>query len=129
VSSKGKLAASGAALVAALAATASPALAYQSYCESDPPVQVVTPAGHIVTINNWMAVETSNRHLLRQVVVYGTTEPYGPGHTLVTIHIRTPHGGQGRVHVTSRTARFQQDAIADGGWGQEIQLQMVLDSD
>ncbi|MEP7106062.1 MAG: hypothetical protein ABI838_09470 [Chloroflexota bacterium] len=125
---KHMLAATGVALVGTLAA-ASPGLAYQSFCESDPPVQVVTPAGHNVTINNWMLIETSNRHLLKQVVVYGTTEPYGPGHTLVTIHIHTPHGGQGKVHVTSRSTRFQQNANADGGWGEEIQLQMVLDSD
>ena len=128
MSSRGMVAATAAALVATLAG-ASPGLAYQSYCESDPPLQVVTPAGHRVTINNWMQIETSNRHLLKQVVVYGTTEPYGPGHTLVHIHIRTPHGGQGKVHVTSRTTRFQQNADADGTWGQEIELLMVLDSD
>jgi hypothetical protein len=82
-----------------------------------------------VTINNWMVVETSNRHLLKQVVAYGTTERYGPGQTLVTIHIHTPHGGQGRVHVSSRTTRFQQGAAADGGWGQEIQVQMILNTE
>jgi hypothetical protein len=129
MNAKTKLAASGAALTAALAVTASPALAYQVYCESDPPVQVVTPAGHNVTINNWMTVETTNRHLLKEMVVYGTTEPYGPGQTLVTIHIHTPHGGQGQVHVRSRSTRFEQGAVADGGWGQDIQVQMVLNSD
>lgn len=129
MNARSKLAASSAAVTAALAVTASPALAYQVFCESDPPVQVVTPAGHNVTINNWMTVETSDRHLLKQVVVYGTTEPYGPGQTLVTIHIHTPRGGQGQVHVRSRSSRFEQGAVGEGGWDQDIQVQMVLNSD
>jgi len=114
---------------AALGMSAAPAGAWSSFCEDDPPVQVVTPAGHNVTINNFVLYHVQDRHLMRHVQFYATAYPAGPGHTFVVIHMVTPKGGMGAVRVTSRTQRFQQETVASGGWGEETRLYMILDTD
>jgi hypothetical protein len=114
---------------AGLALGATPGLAWSSFCEDDPPVQVVTPAGHNVTVNNFLTYERQDRHLMRHATLYATASPAGPGHTLVVIHVLTPAGGHSGIHVDSTTDRFEATTFADGGWGTEIDLYMTLATD
>lgn len=114
---------------AALGVSASPAGAWSSFCEDDPPVQVVTPAGHNLTVNNWVYYSAQDRRLMRQSTFYGTTYPAGPGHTLVVVHMITPYGGAGSIQVTSRTERFGTQAATSGSWGRETELYLIVDSD
>jgi hypothetical protein len=109
-----------------LAVGATPGLAWSSFCEDDPPVQVVTPAGHNLTVNNYLIYERQDRRLMKHAQVYATASPAGPGHTLVVIHVLTPPGGHSGIHVNSKTDRFETSTFADGEWGDEIDLQMTL---
>ncbi len=109
-----------------LAVGATPGLAWSSFCEDDPPVQVVTPAGHNLTVNNYLIYERQDRRLMKHAQVYATASPAGPGHTLVVIHVLTPPGGHSSIHVNSKTDRFETSTFADGEWGDEIDLQMTL---
>lgn len=112
---------------ATVALAATPALAWNSWCDNEPPLQVVTPAGTHVTINNWISVPVQDRHLLKNMVVSGTTEPGAkPGTTLVHVHVLTPDGGSRNVHVTSSTSRFDQVSSADGDWNSEIVLDLTV---
>lgn len=112
---------------AALALAATPVLAWNSWCDEEPPVTVVTPAGHHVTINNWISVPVQNRHLLKHMVVTGETAA-GPatGTTTVHIRVRTPEGGSLYVHVKSSSVHYDQASTADGDWGSEIVLTLTL---
>jgi hypothetical protein len=114
---------------AGLAVGVAPGMAWSSFCEDDPPVQVVTPAGHNVTVNNFLIYERQDRRLMRHATLYATATPAGPGHTLVVIHVLTPEGGHSAIHVNSKTDRFQSRTFADGQWGTEIDLYLTLDTD
>ncbi|HEX6547465.1 MAG TPA: response regulator transcription factor [Candidatus Dormibacteraeota bacterium] len=119
-------------VAAALAASAAvagvtPTAAYNSWCEDEPPVTVVTPGGQHVTINNWISVPVQDRHLLRKVHVYGEAVPGAdPDTTLVTVHVITPRGGSNTVRITSSTQRFDQRDYEEGGWGSEIILKVTI---
>ncbi len=113
--------------VAALAAlAAAPAQAYNSWCDSEPPVTVVMPSGAHVTINNFLTYEVQDRHLLKEAVLYGTAVPAGGGKALVTIYVVTPQGGHSDIRVTSRTQRFQQEIHGSAAWGSMTTLQLIL---
>ena len=112
------------AFVTALAAT--PVLAYNSWCDDEPPVTVVMPSGAHVTINNFLSYEVQDRHLVKQAVLYGTAVAAGDGQALVTIYVKTPPGGHSAIHVTSRTQRFQQQTQNSAGWGSVTELQLLL---
>lgn len=110
-----------------LGLAATPALAWNSWCDNEPPVTVVTPAGHHVTVNNWISVPDQDRHLLQEMIVYGDTEPGAePGTTVIHIHVLTPEGGSRYVHVTSSTGRFEQVSTADGDWDSEIDIDLTV---
>jgi len=114
---------------AGLALGATPGMAWSSFCEDDPPVQVVTPAGHNVTVNNFLIYQRQDRHLMRHAALYATATPAGPGQTLVVIHVLTPAGGHGGIRVNSKSDRFETSTFADGEWGKEIDLYMTLATD
>ncbi len=112
---------------AVLALGATTALAWNSWCDDEPPVQVVTPAGHHLTINNWISVPVQDRHLLKHMVVTGDTEPgVEPGTTIVHVHVLTPNGGSPYLHVKSSTSRYQEVSTADGDWASEIDLDLTV---
>ncbi len=116
------LAGAGAALAGTL-----PVQAYNTWCEDEPPVTVITPAGHHVTINNFLAYEVQDRRLLRSIVVSGTAEPTGrPGETRVIVHVVTPRGGHAPLRVRSATVRFETEASGQIAWGSDLQLELTL---
>ena len=119
------LVAFGAAAIAALM-PASQGLAWVDWCESDPPVHVITPGGHRVEINNFLGTTIQNKRLLRHAVVYGYAERAGPGQSLVHIVIILPEGGDSHVHVRAETNRFGQTADTDLEWGEETELELTV---
>lgn len=119
------LVAAGAAGISAVAPVTQ-GLAWVDWCETDPPVHVITPAGHALEINNFLGTTKANSHLLKQAVVFGYAEPAGPGQSLVHVLVYLPHGGSAYVHVRSQTARFDQSSEADGSWGRLLELELYV---
>lgn len=110
-----------------LALGSTPAMAWNSWCDTDPPLTVVTPSGQHVTINNWISVPAEDRAMLRDMVVTGDTEPGDEaGTTIVHIHVSTPDGGARFVHVTSSAGRYQETTEAAGDWGSDIELDLTV---
>ena len=116
----GGLAAVAATMLSGLTASAS------YFCEDEPPVTIVTPAGHHVTVNNFLTTERAYAHLLKRVAVTGYAEPAGEGRSLLHIYVFLPKGGASHVHVTSRTQRFETQTERDGVWGEIIELEMTV---
>lgn len=115
---------------AAIGLAAQPALAWNSWCDDEPPVTVVTPNGHRVTINNWISVPIQDRRLLRSMAVSG--EAYAgeeTGTSVIVIHVHTPHGGSQYVRVTSSTMRYQEVSTAEGGWDTDVYLVLTVPVD
>lgn len=118
-----------AATMAALAGPL-PALAWVDWCDSEPPVTVVTPAGHRVTVNNFLSAPVQDRHLLKNAVVTGyATAGETSGKSVVHIWVWLPHGGAQYVKITSRTERFDQVAAGRGNWGELVELTLTLPID
>jgi hypothetical protein len=93
-----------------LMATSIAASANFVWCMSDPPVQVVTPGGHTVTVNNQVYLSASARHLMNTVTDTASAAADGRGGTLVTVHVFVP----GSAHVVSSVNRYAISAAKDG---------------
>lgn len=93
-----------------LMATSVAASANFAWCMSDPPVQVVTPGGHILTVNNQVYLSAAARHLMNNVTDTANAAADGRGGTLVTVHVFVP----GPAHVVSSVNRYGISAANDG---------------
>jgi hypothetical protein len=80
------------------------------WCVSDPPLQVVTPGGHNLTINNQVYLPPSALHLKNLIYDQASAEPDGQGGTLVTVHVYVPS----QAHVVSSENRFRLTTSGDG---------------
>jgi len=122
-----RLLAVAAAALGALA-LATPAAAMGFLCDDDPPITVETPAGNHLTINNYLVVSASERHLLKQAIFTGTTVHDPAGGTFVRIHVMLPGGSNAPVHITSVSQRYETFRSADTRWGAgaEIELHVPL---
>jgi len=82
-----------------------------AWCIFDPPIQVVTPGGTTITVNNTISLPASARSLQSQVwdEASATPSPIGNGNdgggTLITITVHLPAGVQ--AQVTSSVDQFQ----------------------
>ena len=120
----------GAAVAAAIAgAGARPALAWDDWCQDEPPVTVVTPAGHHVTINNYLAAPVQYRHDLQRATLTGTATTAGPGETLVTIRVHFPTHADSQVRVTSFSHVYQTSMTKDGNLYQDFVVKLTLPVD
>lgn len=81
-----------------------------AWCISDPPIQVVTPGGHYLTINNDVYLPPYAMHLKRSIhdAAFATLDPSGG--TLVTVYVFVPE----RAHVVSSANRWQVSDAGDG---------------
>jgi hypothetical protein len=95
------------------------------WCLSDPPIQVVTPGGHNLSINNMVYMSPVDRHIARQVTDSATTAPDGRGGTLIIVHVHIPQGAHG-ANVVSANYRYAVKA-SDGTTNGGITLTMTLD--
>jgi hypothetical protein len=93
-----------------LMATSVAASANVAWCMSDPPVQVVTPGGHSLTVNNQVYLSAAALHLMNDVTDTASAAADGRGGTLVTVHVFVP----GAAHVVSSIYRYGVSAARDG---------------
>jgi len=75
-------------------------------CLSDPPIQVVTPGGHNLSVNNMIYLSPVDRHIASQITGDAATSPDGKGGTLITVHIHVPQGAHG-ANVVSNNFRYR----------------------
>jgi len=94
-------------------AGAAPASAMVLWCESDPPIQVETPAGAILTVNNMIYVPRYEMHLATHFPASATAVSNGHGGTLITVHVQVAWGVS-LAHVVSSENRYQ---VAAPGYG------------
>ena len=76
------------------------------WCLSDPPIQVVTPGGHYLSVNNMIYLSPVDRHIARQITDDATVAPDGKGGTLITVHVHFPVGAHG-ASVESNNYRYR----------------------
>jgi hypothetical protein len=95
-----------------------------AWCVSDPPIPVVTPGGHNLTVNNMIYLSPVDRHIAQQITDDATTAPDGRGGTLITVHVYLPaaaHGG----HVVSNNFRYRvSDSDSAPGGGTVLTLRL-----
>jgi hypothetical protein len=71
------------------------------WCLSDPPIQVVTPGGHNLSVNNMIYLSPVDRHIASQITAGASTGADGKGGTLITVHVNIPSGAHGASVVSS----------------------------
>ncbi|MEO8744477.1 MAG: hypothetical protein ABI455_04250 [Candidatus Dormiibacterota bacterium] len=111
------------ALIAGLFAVAGPGTASANlmWCVFDPPVQVVTPGGHNLTVNNVLYLSAADRHNAHLVTDDASAAPDGHGGTLVTVHVHVPSAVHGAFTVSSNY-RYQVSNSGAGTPGTVITL-------
>jgi len=97
-------------------AGAAPASAMVLWCESDPPIQVLTPGGTNLTVNNMIYVPIFDMHVARQFLASATTVADGHGGTLITVQVQIARGVS-MAHIVSSENRFQVASPGDGTGG------------
>jgi hypothetical protein len=80
------------------------------FCMSDPPVQVVTPGGHNLTVNNQVYLPAAAVRLKNNVTDDAGARPDGHGGTLITVHVYVP----APAHVVASVNRYQVTAASSG---------------
>lgn len=77
-----------------------------TWCVSDPPVQVVTPAGHHLMVNNMVYLSVGDKDFASLVTGDASAEPDGRGGSLVTVHVYIPREAHGAM-VVSENHRYR----------------------
>ena len=95
------------------------ASANMAWCLSDPPIQVTTPGGHNLMVNNQVYLPPSAKHLKGQITEDATAQADGHGGTLITVHVHVPE----QAHVVSSENRFR---LSDQGDGDSV-VTLLLD--
>ena len=87
------------------------------WCLSDPPIQVVTPGGHYLSVNNMVYLSPVDRHIASQITAGASAAADGRGGSLITVHVYIPSGAHGASVVSSnyRYGVTESDATRDGG--------------
>ena len=75
-----------------------------AWCITDPPVQVVTPGGQHLMVNNLVYLPPSALHLKNDITDDAVAAPDPRGGTLITVHVYVP--GKAQAHVVSSEQRF-----------------------
>src|SRR2546430_12226396 len=89
------------------------ATANMTWCVSDTTIQLVTPGGHYIVVNNMVYLPPQALHLKNQITDEATATSDGAGGTLITVHVHLP-ATAGRGHVVSSENRFRLSAARDG---------------
>lgn len=95
------------------------------WCMSDPPIPLVTPGGHNVTVNNMVYISVADRHLARLITDDASAAPDGKGGTLITIHVYIPSAVHGAA-VVSSNFRYQVHDMRNAPEGGQV-LTLILD--
>jgi hypothetical protein len=76
------------------------------WCVMDPPIQVVTPGGHNLSVNNMVYLSPVDRHLASRITDDASAISDGKGGTLITVHVVIPQGAHG-ASVVSNNFRYR----------------------
>ena len=82
------------------------------WCLSDPPIQVVTPGGHYLSVNNMIYLSPIDRHIASQISADASTAADGKGGTLITVHVYIPSTAHGATVVS---ANYRYEVTDSGG--------------
>jgi hypothetical protein len=95
------------------------------WCLSDPPIQVLTPGGHYLSVNNMIYLSPIDRHIASQITDDAGAAPDGKGGTVITVHVYIPEAAHG-ASVVSANYRYQ---VTDSGGTRKggITLTLTLD--
>ena len=86
------------------------ASANMAWCVTDPPIQVVTPGGHNLLVNNQVYLPPNAMHLKHQITDDAKAEPDGKGGTLITVYVHVP----AHSRVVSSDNRYRVTTQRDG---------------
>ncbi|OLC01372.1 MAG: hypothetical protein E6I81_09960 [Chloroflexi bacterium] len=86
------------------------ASANMAWCVTDPPIQVVTPGGHNLLVNNQVYLPPYAMHLKNQITDDAKAEPDGKGGTLITVYVHVP----AHSHIVSSDNRYRIMSQQDG---------------
>lgn len=92
------------------------ASANAEWCVYDPPIQVVTPGGHILMVNNAIYLPPNERHLASHFTATATAVSDGYGGTHISVHVQIASGITS-AHVVSSVNRFQVSSVGAGAGG------------
>jgi hypothetical protein len=95
------------------------------WCLSDPPIQVVTPGGHNLSVNNMVYLSPVDRHLASRITGNASAISDGKGGTLITVHVLIPQGAHGAAVVSNNFRYRVTDTNGAPGGGTVVTL--VLD--
>jgi hypothetical protein len=114
------------ALTAGLLAVSGPGTASANlmWCVSDPPIQVVTPGGHYLMVNNMIYLSPADRHKAKLITNAAGVAPNGRGGTLITVNVFIPATIHG-AHIVSSNYRYRVTNAGDGSGGRVVTL--ILD--
>jgi hypothetical protein len=91
------------------------------WCVTDPPIQVVTPGGHNLMVNNMLYLSPADRHKAKLFSEDAGTAPNGRGGTLVTVHVYIPAAVHG-AYIISSNYRYQVHDAAGANGGRVVTL-------
>jgi len=94
------------------------------WCVMDPPIQVVTPGGHSLSVNNMVYLSPVDRHLATRITDYASAISDGKGGTLITVHVVIPQGAHGASVVTNNFRYRVTDTSGAPGGGTVLTLQL-----
>ena len=95
------------------------------WCVSDPPVQVVTPGGHNLMVNNMVYTSLQDRHNASRITDDASAEPDGFGGTLITVHVYIPPTVHGAYTVSSDN-RYRVTTSGSGNGGTVITVRLAV---
>lgn len=98
-----------------------PASANVMWCVYDPPIQVVTPGGHNLTVNNAIYIPVNERHLASHFSASASAVSNGHGGTLITVNVYVPSAIL-TAHVVARENRYQVSSEGGGTGGEVVSL-------
>ena len=118
-----------AAMIAAVLSMAggTAASAHVVFCMYDPPIQVVTPGGHYLSVNTTIYLPPQDRHIADHFAATATAIADGHGGTLISVHVQVA-SGVSAAHVVSAVQRFQVSSAGDGRGGTVVSLNLDVPS-
>jgi hypothetical protein len=94
------------------------------WCVFDPPIPLVTPGGHNLTVNNVIYLSPMDRHNASLITDSATTAPDGTGGTRITVHVYIPAAVRG-AFVRSSNYRYRvTDTDSTPGGGTVVTLSL-----
>ncbi|TMB99891.1 MAG: hypothetical protein E6J40_03320 [Chloroflexi bacterium] len=103
------------------------ASAHVVFCMYDPPVQVVTPGGHYLTVNNTIYLPPYERHVADHFAATATATADGHGGTLINVRVNVA-SGVSSAHVVASVQRFQVSTDGGGSGGTVVSLDLDVPS-